>query len=100
MDAAMATTSSRGYAASKDQLQARLRRIEGQVRGIQGMVEEDRWCPDVLQQVAAAQAALDKVALALVDGHVRHCMTEGSTDHDRRDELTTELMQALGRLKR
>lgn len=96
----MPTTSSpRGYSASKDQLQARLRRIEGQVRGIQGMVADDRWCPDVLQQVAAVQAALDKVALALVDGHVRHCMAEGASDDARRDELTSELLHALGRLR-
>lgn len=96
----MATQTARGYAASKEQLQARLRRVEGQVRGIEKMVEEDRWCPDVLQQVAAAQAALDKVALALVDGHVRHCMAEGATDDERREAMTAELMQALGRLKR
>ena len=58
----------RGYSASKDQLQQRLRRIEGQVRGVQRMIDEDRWCPDVLIQVAAIQAALDKVALGLGRG--------------------------------
>ena len=93
-------TAPRGYAASKDQLQKRLRRIEGQVRGLQGMVEEDRWCPDILQQVAAVQAALDKVALGLADGHVQHCMAEAGDDPARRDEMTHELMQALGRLVR
>ncbi len=89
----------RGYSATKDQLQARLRRVEGQVRGIQGMVDDDRWCPDVLQQIAAAQAALDTIALGLAQGHVQHCMTEG-TDPARREEMTSELMQALGRLVR
>src|SRR5436190_2023870 len=64
----------RGYSAEKDQLLKRLRRIEGQVRGVQKMVEEDRWCPDILQQIAAVDAALDQVALGLASGHVQHCM--------------------------
>ena len=89
----------RGYSATKSQLQNRLRRIEGQVRGVQTMVDEDRWCPDILQQIAAVQAALDKVALSLTEGHVQHCMAE-ATDERRRAEMTTELMQALGRLVR
>jgi len=59
----------RGYTATKDQLQTRLRRVEGQVRGIERMVEEDRYCIDVLTQISATQAALDKVALGLLDGH-------------------------------
>jgi CsoR family transcriptional regulator, copper-sensing transcriptional repressor len=89
----------RGYTQDKDQLLKRLRRIEGQVRGIQGMVSDDRWCPDILQQIAAAGAALDKVALELTEGHVQHCMAQGSDD-GRREEMTAELMQALGRLVR
>jgi DNA-binding FrmR family transcriptional regulator len=89
----------RGYSATKGELQNRLRRIEGQVRGIQTMVDEDRWCPDILQQIAAIQAALNKVALGLTEGHVRHCMAEG-TDEKRRAEMTAELMQALGRIVR
>jgi CsoR family transcriptional regulator, copper-sensing transcriptional repressor len=88
----------RGYSADKDQLRRRLARIEGQVRGIQKMVDEDRYCIDVLQQIAAAQAALNKVALGLVDGHVRHCMVEADGDAQRRDEMTGELMGAVGRL--
>src|SRR4051794_37209242 len=87
----------RGYTATKDQLQKRLRRIEGQVRGVQKMVDEDRWCPDILQQIAAINAALDKVALGLASGHVQHCMAMGD-DPKRRDEMTDELMGALGRL--
>lgn len=89
----------RGYSATKDQLQNRLRRIEGQVRGIQTMVSEDRWCPDILQQIAAIQAALNKVALGLTEGHVQHCMAEG-VDEERRAEMTGELMEALGRIVR
>ena len=99
MATSSAQTSTRGYSATKDQLLKRLRRIEGQVRGVQGMVADDRWCPDVLQQIAAVQAALDKVALGLVEGHVQHCMSE-SEDPERRQEMTAELMQAVGRLVR
>ena len=86
----------RGYTASKEQLQNRLRRIEGQVRGIQKMVEDDRYCIDVLTQIAAVQAALDKVALGLLDGHARTCVIGG--EPERQDERTTELMAAVGRL--
>ena len=64
----------RGYTATKDQLLKRLRRIEGQVRGVEGMVEDDRYCIDVLTQISAIQAALDKVALGLLDEHARHCV--------------------------
>ena len=88
----------RGYSANKDSLQARLRRIEGQVRGVQRMIDEDRWCPDVLIQMAAIQAALDKVALGLAEDHARHCVM-GAADGER-EERTQELMAALGRLMR
>jgi DNA-binding FrmR family transcriptional regulator len=66
----------RGYGASKDQLQTRLRRIEGQVRGIEKMVDEERYCIDVLTQISAATRALQSVALGLVDGHLRHCVAD------------------------
>jgi len=75
---------------------SRLNRIEGQVRGIRGMVEDDRYCIDVLQQITAAQAALDRVALALVDDHVRHCVMDAAPAE--RDEKTDELLTAFGRL--
>lgn len=87
----------RGYTASKDQLLSRLRRVEGQVRGIERMVDEDRYCVDVLTQISAIQAALDKVALGLLDGHTRHCMREG-TGEGHTDEMATEMMAAVGRL--
>jgi DNA-binding FrmR family transcriptional regulator len=89
----------RGYAATKDQLNKRLRRIEGQVRGIEKMVEEDRYCIDVLTRIAAVQAALDKVALGLLDGHARHCVL-GGHGKGGPEELTDELMAAVGRLMR
>jgi DNA-binding FrmR family transcriptional regulator len=87
----------RGYTASKDQLRTRLARIEGQVRGVQKMVDDDRYCIDVLQQISAVQAALSKVALGLVDGHVRHCIAEADDD-EQREAMTGELMGAVGRL--
>jgi DNA-binding FrmR family transcriptional regulator len=89
----------RGYTATKDQLLARLRRIEGQVRGIEGMVAEDRYCIDVLTQIAAVRAALDKVALGLLDDHAHHCVV-GAGSPQERDEKTAELMDAVGRLMR
>jgi DNA-binding FrmR family transcriptional regulator len=96
----MASTSNetRGYTATKDQLGKRLRRIEGQVRGIEGMVDEDRYCIDVLTQIAAVQAALDKVALGLLDDHARHCVIDGPDAE--KDARTGELMSAVGRLMR
>jgi DNA-binding FrmR family transcriptional regulator len=90
----------RGYSATKDQLLKRLARIEGQVRGLERMVEEDRYCIDVLTQVAAVQAALDGISLGLLDGHVRHCMqAEGETSEDPAAQAE-ELMGAVGRLVR
>jgi DNA-binding FrmR family transcriptional regulator len=89
---------SRGYTASKEQLLKRLARIEGQVRGLSKMVEEDRYCIDVVTQINAAQAALDKISLALLDGHARHCMQGKGGAPDDPDERVDELMGAVGRL--
>ena len=88
----------RGYTATKDQLLARLRRIEGQIRGIEGMVEDDRYCIDILTQITAAQAALDKVALGLLDGHAHSCVI--GAEPEQRDARTDEMMAAVGRLLR
>ena len=93
-----AVAQQRGYSATKDQLQSRLRRIEGQVRGVQRMVAEDRYCIDVLTQVGAIQAALDKVALGLLDGHAHTCVV--GAEAEERDERTAEMMDAVGRLLR
>jgi DNA-binding FrmR family transcriptional regulator len=92
------TTPVRGYSASKDQLQNRLARIEGQVRGIAKMVDEDRYCIDILTQIGAIQAALDKVALGLLDGHAHTCVI--GAEPDQQDERTEEMMAAVGRLLR
>jgi DNA-binding FrmR family transcriptional regulator len=97
-ETAPATTPTRGYTATKDSLLKRLRRIEGQVRGIQGMVEDDRYCIDVLTQISAAQAALDKVALGLLDEHARHCVM--GAEGDEQLDKTDELMAAVARLMR
>ena len=90
-----------GYlaAGAKDEVLRRLRRVEGQVRGIAGMVEDERYCIDVLQQISAAQAALDKVALALVDDHTRHCVlgAEPENQEEKRQELMTALTRLVGR---
>ena len=90
-----------GYlaAGSKGAILTRLRRIEGQVRGIAGMVEDERYCIDVLQQISAAQAALDKVALALVDDHTRHCVlgADPENQEEKREELMTALTRLVGR---
>lgn len=88
----------RGYTASKDQLRARLARIEGQVRGVSKMVDEDRYCIDVLTQINAARAALDSVALGLLDGHVRHCLVGGHGGPTEPDAQAEELMSAVGRM--
>jgi DNA-binding FrmR family transcriptional regulator len=87
----------RGYSATKDQLLDRLRRIEGQIRGVANMVEQDRYCIDVVTQINAVRASLDKVALGLVDGHVRHCLVRGHGPTDP-EEQAAELMGAVGRM--
>ena len=90
----------RGYTASKEQLLQRLVRVEGQVRGVTRMVEEDRYCIDILTQVAAARAALEQISLGLLDGHARHCMLgEGEAPEDPGEQVE-ELMGAVGRLVR
>jgi CsoR family transcriptional regulator, copper-sensing transcriptional repressor len=94
----MTPEQTRGYTASKDQLSKRLTRIEGQVRGIERMVEDDRYCIDILTQISAIQAALDKVALGLLDDHAQNCVIGG--DPKQQSELTDELMGAFGRLLR
>jgi CsoR family transcriptional regulator, copper-sensing transcriptional repressor len=86
------------YTATKPQILARLKRIEGQTRGVQKMVDDDRYCIDVLTQISAIQAALDKVALGLMDDHARHCVIDGPADL--KDERTEELLAAVARLMR
>jgi DNA-binding FrmR family transcriptional regulator len=98
----MATSPTRGYTASKDELRNRLARVEGQVRGVARMVEDDRYCIDVLTQIAAVQAALDQISLGLLDGHARHCMQglgEAPAPVSPAEQVD-EMMGAVGRLLR
>ena len=95
---ATATTRTHGYTGNKDPLTKRLRRIEGQVRGIEKMVNEDRYCVDILTQISAVQAALDKVALGLLTDHAQHCVI-GAAEGEQA-EKTDELMGAVARLMR
>jgi DNA-binding FrmR family transcriptional regulator len=87
-----------GYREDKEKRLNRLARVEGQVRGVSKMVEEERYCIDVLTQIGAIQAALDKVALGLLDEHTRHCVVEA--EGMERVEKVDELMAALGRFVR
>ena len=90
-----------GYAADKEAVQRRLRRIEGQVRGLQRMVAEDRYCINVLEQVAAVTRALQSVSLELLDDHLAHCVFDaaraGGAEADRK---IAEASEAIGRLVR
>jgi DNA-binding FrmR family transcriptional regulator len=86
-----------GYIADKDALSARLKRIEGQVRGIERMVEDERYCIDILTQISAVQAALDTVGLRLLEQHAAHCVI-GPEDPVERAEKTGEMMAAVARL--
>ena len=86
-----------GYKSHKAQVQARLKRIEGQVRGVQKMVEDDRYCIDVLTQVGAVKAALDAVALLLLQDHTEHCVVEAIQAGDGAAKVR-ELNEAVERL--
>ncbi|MEO1059106.1 MAG: metal-sensitive transcriptional regulator [Actinomycetota bacterium] len=92
----------RGYTYDKDDYLKRLRRIEGQVRGIQRMVDEDAYCIDVLTQVSAVNKALHSVAIGLLDEHVRHCVADAARADDSggADEMVTEATDAIARLLR
>jgi DNA-binding FrmR family transcriptional regulator len=91
-----------GYHGDKQQLITRLRRIEGQVRGLQRMIDDDTYCIDVLTQLAAASKALQGVGLHLLDEHLRHCVAgaAASGDQERTDALVHEATRAVERLLR
>jgi len=88
----------RGYTMKKDDYSARLRRIEGQVRGLQRMIEQDTYCIDILTQVSAVTKALQSVAVGLLDEHVRHCVA--NAEEGKGDEMVTEAVKAIERLIR
>jgi DNA-binding FrmR family transcriptional regulator len=88
-----------GYAADKQAVQARLKRIEGQVRGLQRMVDEDTYCIEILTQISAATKALQAVAVGLLEDHLRHCVVQAARDGDP-DAKVKEATAAIARLVR
>ena len=86
-----------GYMHRKDDYLRRMKRIEGQVRGIERMISDETYCIDILTQISAAQAALDKVALELLREHAKHCLSNAETEAERHKK-TEELVTAVGRL--
>ena len=95
-------THTHGYTKDKQALVKRLHRIEGQVRGIERMVEDDRYCIDILTQIAAVNTALESLAFKILDEHVRHCVAGALTSGDEADarEKTEELIGAVQRFAR
>lgn len=91
-----------GYSSDKDAVRNRLRRIEGQVRGLQRLVDEDTYCIDVLTQIASVTKALQGVGLGLLDEHIRHCVKEAADQpgDEPFDAKVEEVMAAVGRLLR
>ena len=85
-----------GYSMDKDAYLKRLKRIEGQVRGLQRMIDEDTYCIDILTQVSAVTKALQSVAVGLLDQHVRHCVAHAAADDS--DRMVTEATRAIERL--
>lgn len=85
------------YADDRAKLLARLRRVEGQVRGVARMVEEDKYCVDILNQISAINAALDKVGMHLLNEHIRGCVTEAVSSASGGDEKVSELMGVVER---
>ena len=91
-----------GYTKDKDKLIKRLHRIEGQVRGVEKMVENDRYCIDILTQIAAVNTALESLAFKILDEHVRHCVAGALASGDEADAQTKteELLEAVQRFAR
>ncbi len=91
-------TTKHGYSDNKQVVLKRLKRAEGQVRGVARMVEEDKYCIDVLTQISAAQAALDKVALELLKDHARHCLSNDAVMSHGSGDKADELVGAISRM--
>jgi DNA-binding FrmR family transcriptional regulator len=96
----MTEPATRGYTVKKDDYAKRLSRIEGQVRGIRRMIDEDTYCIDVLTQVSAVTKALQAVAVGLLDEHVRHCVKNAAAagDDDALETMVAEATRAIERL--
>jgi CsoR family transcriptional regulator, copper-sensing transcriptional repressor len=87
-----------GYLEDKEDLKKRLRRVAGQVNGVERMVDDERYCIDILTQISAIRSALDRVAIGVLDDHARHCVVDAAAGQ--REERTTEMMDAVARLLR
>ena len=90
------SVASHGYAENRDRLIKRVNRLEGQVRGVGRMIEEDRYCIDIVNQLSAVQAAARELSLQLLEGHVRHCVMDAAQTDDAEPKLR-ELVETLGR---
>ena len=98
---AEAPMSHHGYITDKDRYLNRLKRIEGQARGIRGMVEDEKYCIDILTQISALTSALEAVAIGLLDDHLRHCVVDAARlGGDEADAKITEATAAIARLVR
>ena len=90
-----------GYITDKDKYLNRLKRIEGQARGVRGMVEDEKYCIDILTQISALKSALEAVAVGLLDDHLRHCVLDAArAGGDEAEAKITEATQAIARLVR
>ena len=90
----------RGYASGKDDYLARLRKVEGQIRGLQHMIEADRWCPDIVMQIGSATRALQEVAVGMLNDHLQHCVVAAANASDtdgqaRLDEVAATIRQVV-----
>ena len=83
------------YALKKDDLQKRLKRIEGQIRGIQKMIDEDRYCVDILVQISAIKSAMNQVGLSILESHTRGCVADAMANHDHEVQKIDELMDVV-----
>lgn len=88
----------RGYYRHKDDLIGRLKKVEGQIRGLQRLVDEEIYCVDIITQISAANSGLKKVAVQLLDDHIRHCVAEGMANGEDIDARITEATAAIDRL--
>ena len=94
-------TGAHGYSASKDNYTKRLRKIEGQVRGVAKMIDEDKYCIDILTQISAGNSALQSVALGLLDEHLNHCVSHAVAEGgEEADKKLAEASAAIARLVR
>lgn len=91
-------TEHHGYISDKDRYLARLKRIEGQTRGLQRMIEEEKYCIDIITQISAVNSALENVAVALLQDHLKHCVTEAVNSGEGAEHKIKEASEAIARM--